>query len=63
MGVGLEGREVLGGVQDHRPAVAAAAPVRAAARPVFLAVERDATVAAAACADDEAGFIYELQRG
>ena len=63
VGVGFEGGEVFRGVQDHGPAVAAATAVRAAARLVLLAVERDAAVAPAAPADDEAGFIYELQRG
>jgi hypothetical protein len=59
--VGFESREVLGSAQDHRPAVAAAATIRAAARLVLLAVKGDAAVAAATCADDEPGFIYELQ--
>ena len=44
-------------------AVGAKTAVGAAARPVLLAVEGDAPVAAAPRADDEAGFIYELQRG
>src|ERR671921_157453 len=43
-------------------ALAAATTVGTAARPVLLAVERDAAVAPAPGADDEAGFIYELQR-
>jgi len=63
VGVGLEGLEVLGGTEDHGPSVAAPAPVGAAARLVLLAVERDAPVASATSADEEAGFIYELQRG
>src|SRR5829696_4230460 len=61
--VGFEGGEVLGSAQDHRPAVTAAAAIRAAARLVLLAVKGDAAVAAATCADDEPGFIYELQWG
>jgi hypothetical protein len=61
--VRLEGSEVFCGDQDHVPAVAAATTVRAASRLVLLAVERDAAVAPATRADDEAGFIYELQRG
>src|SRR5215212_2236290 len=61
--LGFEGGEVFGGAQDHRSTVAAAAAVRAAARFVLLAVKRDAAVATAPCADDEACFIYELQRG
>jgi hypothetical protein len=61
--VRLEGGEVFCRAQDHVPAVAAATTVRAASRLVLLAVERDAAVAPATRADDEAGFIYELQRG
>src|SRR5829696_7740683 len=62
-GVRFEGLEVLGGVEDHVAPVAAASAVGAAARLVLLAVERDAAVAAAPRANDEPGFIYELQRG
>jgi hypothetical protein len=61
--VGFEGLEVSGGPEDHRPSVTAAAAVRAAARLVLLPIEGDTTVAAAPRADDETGFIYELQRG
>jgi hypothetical protein len=61
--VGFEGREVFRGAQDHVPAIAAATAVGAAARLVLLAVERDAAVAPASRANDEADFIYELQRG
>jgi hypothetical protein len=63
VGIRFEGREIFGGAQDHRAAIAAAAAVRPAARPVLLAVKGDAAVAAAPRADDEARFIYELQRG
>jgi len=61
--VGLECGEILCSAQDHRTAVAAAAAVRAAARLVLLAVKGNAAIAAASRADDEPGFIYELQRG
>ena len=60
--VRLKGGEVFRGDQDYVAAVAAATTVGTAARPVLLAVERDAAVAPAPGADDEAGLIYELQR-
>jgi hypothetical protein len=60
--VRLEGGEVLRGDQDYVAPVAAATTVGTTARLVLLAVERDAAVAPAPRADDEAGFIYELQR-
>jgi hypothetical protein len=63
VGVGFQGREVFRADEDHISAVAATAAVGSAAWLVFLAVERDAAVAPAAGADDEVGFIYELQRG
>jgi hypothetical protein len=63
MGVGFEAGKILDGAQDYRAAIAAVATIGSAARLVLLAVEGDAAVAAASCANDEAGFIYELQRG
>jgi hypothetical protein len=63
VGVSFEGLEVFGGAQDDGPTVATAAPVGASTRLVLLAVKRDAPVASATSTDEEAGFIYELQRG
>jgi hypothetical protein len=62
MCVGFEGLEVPGSPKDHRPPVATAAAIRAAARLVLLPIEGDTAVAAAPRTDDEPGFIYELQR-
>jgi hypothetical protein len=63
MSVGLESLEIFGGSNDNGPPVTAAAAVRSAARLVLLAVKRHGPVAATSRADDEPGFIDELQRG
>jgi hypothetical protein len=62
VGVRFEGLKVFGSTENHRPPVTATAAVRAAARLVLLPIEGDAAVAAAPRANDEPGFIYELQR-
>jgi hypothetical protein len=62
VGVGFEGLEVFGSTQYHRSAIPTATAVRAAARLVLLAVERDAAIAPATRTNDEPGFIYKLQR-
>jgi hypothetical protein len=61
--VGFEGLEIFGGSKDNGPPVTTAAAVWSAARLVLLAVKRHRPVAAASRADDEPGFIDELQRG
>jgi hypothetical protein len=63
MSVWFEGLEVFGGSKDNGSPVTATATVRSAARLVLLAVKRHRPVAAASRADDEPGFIDELQRG
>jgi hypothetical protein len=63
VGVRLEGLQIQGSAEDHRPPFATAAAVRAAAGLVLLAVEGDTPVASAPSANDEPRFIDELQLG
>jgi hypothetical protein len=61
--VRLECLKIFDSAENYRSTVAAAAAIRPTVGLVLLTVKRDTAVATVTCANDEPGFIDELQRG